>query len=254
VTLVSTDAFVLHAFDYLESSRILRLVTREAGLLSVIARGARKSGSKHGSSVDLFVNGAAQIYTKPGRELNNLSSFEVAVARPALGAELERFTAASALAELTLRFAQAENGDVIYDGIIEAFDALAHAPLGGAREAALAGAWALVARLGFAPSLESCAGCHASLGADEPAAFNHQAGGLLCERCARFAPGSRLLPPSARATLLLWIAGERTENATDAELRAHQRLLREFLGEHLTDGRPLRAFDVWERARWSTAI
>ena len=29
--------------------------------------------------------------------------------------------------------------------------------------------------------------------------------------------------------------------------RAHQRLLREFLEEHLADGRALRAFAAWER-------
>jgi DNA repair protein RecO (recombination protein O) len=33
----------------------------------------------------------------------------------------------------------------------------------------------------------------------------------------------------------------------DADSRAHQRLLREFLSQHLTDGRELRAFAAWER-------
>ena len=41
MSLVVTDAIVLHAFDYLESSRILKLATREAGVRSVLARGAR---------------------------------------------------------------------------------------------------------------------------------------------------------------------------------------------------------------------
>jgi len=43
MTLLVTDAIVLHSFDYLESSRILRLLTREAGVRSVLARGARRS-------------------------------------------------------------------------------------------------------------------------------------------------------------------------------------------------------------------
>jgi hypothetical protein len=30
-------------------------------------------------------------------------------------------------------------------------------------------------------------------------------------------------------------------------------LLREFLGEHLSDGRELRAFAVWERGAWDAA-
>ena len=37
--LLVSDAIVLHTFDYLESSRIVRLVTRDAGLRSALARG-----------------------------------------------------------------------------------------------------------------------------------------------------------------------------------------------------------------------
>jgi recombinational DNA repair protein (RecF pathway) len=39
MTFVSTDAIVLHVQDYLESSRIVRLATRELGVQSVLARG-----------------------------------------------------------------------------------------------------------------------------------------------------------------------------------------------------------------------
>src|ERR671921_134060 len=98
--LLTTDAVVLHAFDYLESSRILRLATREAGLQSVLAKGARKTQRKFGTALDLFAEGSAQIYTKPGRDLNTLGSFEVARARPQLGLDLGRFTAAAAVAEI----------------------------------------------------------------------------------------------------------------------------------------------------------
>ena len=52
--LLATEAIVLHAFDYLESSRIIRLLTREAGIQSTVARGARKSRGRYGSALDLF--------------------------------------------------------------------------------------------------------------------------------------------------------------------------------------------------------
>ena len=75
MSLTVTQAIVLHAFDYLESSRIIRLLTREGGVQSVLARGARKSRGRYGSALDLFAEGTAQIYVKPNRELHNLSSF-----------------------------------------------------------------------------------------------------------------------------------------------------------------------------------
>ena len=75
--LLATDAIVLHAFDYLESSRIIRLLTREAGVQSGLARGARKSRGRYGTALDLFAEGSAQLYVKPNRELHNLAGFEI---------------------------------------------------------------------------------------------------------------------------------------------------------------------------------
>jgi hypothetical protein len=49
------------------------------------------------------------------------------------------------------------------------------------------------------------------------------------------------------------LEGDDSVHLTDAEARSHQRLLREFLGAHLSDDRPLRAFAVWEHERWSAA-
>src|SRR5205085_1102119 len=83
-SLVVTEATVLHVFDYLESSRIFRLVTREAGVRSVLARGARRSTRRFGSALDLFAQGTAQLHVKPGRDLDTLGGFDVERARPAL--------------------------------------------------------------------------------------------------------------------------------------------------------------------------
>jgi DNA repair protein RecO (recombination protein O) len=59
-----------------------------------------------------------------------------------------------------------------------------------------------------------------------------------------------VLPPEARSALRQFLAGRRVLGLDDASGRAHQRLLREFLTEHLTDGRPMRAMELWEVARW----
>ncbi|HKG92845.1 MAG TPA: DNA repair protein RecO [Gemmatimonadaceae bacterium] len=251
--LVSTDAVVLHAFDYLETSRILRLATREAGVQTVLARGARRSQRRFGSAVDLFAQGAAQIYTKSGRDLNTLASFDVVRARPELAADLGRFAGASAVAEMMLRFGRDDSQPALFDTLVAALDAIGTAPPELAREAALAGAWHIVAELGFAPAVDLCGGCHEPLDPEAQAMFSHPAGGVLCARCARMHPGNRVLPASARGALREWIGGGRAGPRADGELRAHQRLLREFLREHLTDGRPLRAFEAWEHDRWSVA-
>jgi len=250
--LVVSDAVVLHVFDYLESSRIVRLATRDAGLRSVLARGARRTRTRYGSALDLFAGGVAEFHTKPGRDLHTLSNFDITRSREELATDLGRFTAAAALAELALRFVRDDAQSALYEVIVDGLDAIGVAPESAVTAAALGAAWRLVAELGFAPALLDCAICHRSIADDEPATFHHRAGGLACERCARVLHGGRPLPARARAHLRDWTGGvSATLVIADAEGRAHQRLLREFLAEHLADGRALRAFDVWESGNWS---
>ena len=125
MSLLATDAVVLHAFDYLETSRIYRLLTREAGFQSVLARGARRSRTRYGTAVDLFAEGEAQMAIRPQRELQTLTAFNVTRARPTLGESLPRFTAAAVIAELALRFAQDDAHPALYVAVCGAFDAIA---------------------------------------------------------------------------------------------------------------------------------
>ena len=254
MALVATDGIVLHSMNYLESSRILRLATRDAGVQSVLAKGARRPKSGHGAALDLFAQGVAQLSMRPGRDLHTLTSFDVARSRAELAADLGRFTAASAIAELMLRFARDDQQPALYDALAAALDAIGAAAPGHTRAAALAGAWSLVAELGFGPTVDRCASCDVPLTSAAAVAFSHPAGGALCARCAASAPGARTLPAAARDALRHWLTGAQPAvPSDDAALRAHQRLLREFLHEHLADGRPLHALETWEHARWAGA-
>jgi DNA repair protein RecO (recombination protein O) len=253
MSLTVTEAIVLHAFDYLESSRIIRLLTREGGVQSVLARGARKSRGRYGSALDLFAEGTAQIYVKPNRELHNLASFEISRSRSELAHDIGRFTAASTVAELALRFAGEDSGPVLYDTVVDVLDRISRSSPAHTIEDGLAGCWRIVSVLGFTPELSSCSLCHAPLRDADEATFSHGSGGIVCAACSKLAPGGRKIPASARAAIRRWLDGVESTDLTDAEARSHQRLLREFLGAHLSDDRPLRAFEVWEHERWSAA-
>lgn len=249
MSLLVTEAVVLHVMNYLESSRIVRLATRDAGLQSVVAKGARRPKNRFGAALDLFAEGSAQLLMKSGRDLHTLAGFEATRTRPGLGLDLGRFTGASAIAELMLRFAHDDAHPELFDALVRALDELAVAPEGRAREVALAAAWRLVGTLGFAPSLDRCSSCHGMVAREEAVRFHHRAGGVLCERCAQAHPGGRPIPLAALDTLRRWLDGEPAATLPAPEGRAHQRLLREFLREHLADGRPLRAFEAWEQDR-----
>lgn len=243
--LLVTDAIVLHAMEYLESSRILRLITREGGVQAVIAKGARRPKSRFGAALDLFAQGSAQILVKPGRDLQTLTAFDVARARNALAEDLGRFNGAAAIAEVVLRFAHDDSGPEFYDIVEHALDDVAAAPAGTARERTVGAIWRIVGALGFAPSLDACSVCHAPVDVGEAVLFHHRAGGILCDRCARAHGGGRAIPRDALDALRAWLGGDDSLALGAREGRAHQRLLHEFVREHLADGRALRAFDSW---------
>src|SRR5881396_421896 len=121
--LIVSEAIVLHAFDYLESSRIVRLVTRDAGMRSGIAKGARKSRRRFGSGLDM------------------LSGFEDVRTRTDLASDLERFSGAETIAEIALHFGREGADADLFDAIADAFDALTAQSTRDAREVTLGGAW-----------------------------------------------------------------------------------------------------------------
>ena len=251
--LVETDAIVLHAFDYSETSRILRLATRDAGVQSVLARGARRSKSRFGSAVDLFAQGNAELHLREGRDLQTLSAFDVTRARAAIADDLGRFTGASMVAEIMLRFGAADDShSSLFDALGASLDRIESASAERASEAGLSGAWRLLAELGFAPSLADCSACHVPLDPSATVSFHYALGGALCASCAAKNPGGRSLPPDERARIAAWcVADEGPARAlTPKEAQAHQRLLREFLEYHLSDNRTLRAFAAWEHGHW----
>jgi DNA repair protein RecO (recombination protein O) len=251
---VVSEAIVLHTFDYLESSRIVRLVTRDAGLRSALARGARKSRRRFGSGLDLFAQGSASFQVRAGRDLDTLTAFDEVEGRDRLAASLEQFTGAETIVEIVLRFGAMAVADAhLFDAVESALNGIAAASKDAARDATLAGAWRIVAALGHAPTLTQCVECGDALDDAATALFVHSAGGVVCPRCATLSPGGRKLPGPARLTIAAWLEGRDSRPSSDAEARAHQRLLREFLEYHVHDGRGLRAFDLWEGTGWSAA-
>ncbi len=243
-----TQALVLHAADYLESSRILRMLTRDAGMQSAVARGARSSRKRFGAALGLFAGGQAVLQMKPGRDLHTLSSFDVTDAHTDLALDLDRFAAASAVAELVQRLVVDDVADVaadIFDGVAAGLRLLGAASGSEIVPTTLGLLWRLVSTVGFRPELDNCVECHSPVPKDADLRFHAMAGGIICSNCASRIPGGRLLPASARAQLSEWLAGG-SPVVEPMMARAHQRLLREYVMGHLAERRALRAYEAWE--------
>ena len=242
---------MLATLRYRESSKIVRLATRELGVQSVIAKGALRPRSRFGAALQLFSEGAAMFHYRPQRDLHTLSSFDPDTVRLGLTSDLRTFSAASVMAELMIRFAPAEAHPESYATIHDTMELLAAVPAEATEVVALRGLWGLVASLGFRPSMDCCARDGAPLAAG-PVSFSPADGGLLCRRCSP-PPGAHTLSPQVKADLeALLDPAREAPLLDDRHAAAHRRLLARYVAHHLAEGQPLTAMDFWLGQREAT--
>jgi DNA repair protein RecO (recombination protein O) len=245
--LVTSSAIVLHGFRYSESSKIVRLLTPHYGVQSAIAKGALKPKSRFGAALQLLSEGVAQLYMKPGRDLNTLADFDVTASRQELAHDVARFAAGAAVAELVLRFAPAEAHPEIYDLVGTRLDRLATVPRGELDTAGLIALWAVVSALGFAPTLDACARGGHQL-PEGRVAFSVADGGFLCGACARGRKTSRLDQLDRDALVRMVLRGDADIGQLPSRhAAAHRRLLTRFVQSHLAETKDLKALAFWER-------
>ncbi|MGH7483892.1 MAG: DNA repair protein RecO [Longimicrobiales bacterium] len=236
---VHDDAIVLQAFAYGDTSRILRLLTRRHGVVSVMAKGARRPRSRYGGLLEPFTEGVVSLYIKDSRELQTLAGFDLTRSGQRLGDDLVRFGGASLVAEIVLSTASAQPDPELYDRVVRALRELGQRTGADLEVALLAELWGLVAHLGFAPELDRCQVCGRCVGPRDDTAFDYAAGGIRCAACPATELGRRL-PANARLTLSALLRGERP---TLDRTGAHWALLSRFVAYHVVEGRTLRSLE-----------
>ena len=222
--LVSTPAIVLSALRYSETSKIVRLATRDVGVQSAIAKGALRPRSRFGAALQLLSEGHAQLLTKEHRELHILAAFDLTRLHAGLAADIAKYAAASVLAELMLRFAPPDPHPESFDLLQEALGAL-----------------------------EACVLDGAVLAPEGGLLFSASDGGAVCPHCAKH-HGATHLPVESRADLTSLLDPGAPLPALDGRhAAAHRRLLARYIRYHLAEGVELPALDFWLRRPWEAA-
>nr|MBA3555234.1 DNA repair protein RecO [Gemmatimonadales bacterium] len=181
--LVATPAVVLSTLRYSETSKIVRLATRDIGVQSAVAKGALRPRSRFGAALQLLSEGQAQLLIKEHRELHTLTAFDLSALHVGLASDVGRYATAMALAEVMLRFAPADPHPQSYDLLREALGSLETAPAPVLEPLGLRVLWHLVSSLGFAPSLDACVRDGLPL-PEGGLPFSTREGGALCAGCA----------------------------------------------------------------------
>jgi DNA repair protein RecO (recombination protein O) len=223
-------------------------------VLSAVAKGASRPKSKFGARRQLLSEGVAQLFVKQNRDLHTLAEFEVENLRQELATDIRRYGSASALAELVLRFAPAEQNEEIYVRLVAYLDSLAVVPEDYLETTSLSALWGIVCALGFEPAVDGCA----RDGRDIPegsALFSIADGGLLCKACAKdsgIGGTTTRLRSEDRVGLEHLILGRVDEVGPLPSLHAaaHRRLLVRFITRHVSEDRDLKALSFWEALSW----
>jgi len=157
--LVNTDAIVLRTYNLAESDRIVVCLTRSAGLVRGVAKGARRMKSRFGAALEPFTLVRLSFYEKENRELVSISSAEILKSNFALNVKPEAAEVLAYMGELINEFAPPHEADERMFRMLSAcVDAVATAT-GSEREITRYFEIWLLRLAGLFPDLRACAGC-----------------------------------------------------------------------------------------------
>lgn len=238
-----TPAIVLGSLRYGETSRIVRLATRDVGVLSAIAKGALRPKSRFGAALQLLSEGQAHLIASRSSDLHTLVAFDLTATHAGLASNLERFASGSALAEVAARFLPPVANPECFDELRHDIALIELAPAAAVGVVALRALWRLVDELGLGPVLTRCARDGTALPAGE-VAFSLRDGGFLCAACGRQGATTHLgvtdredfqalLDPAGQLPVLDGRQGD-----------AHRRLFLRWVREHLGDS-AMPALEAW---------
>src|SRR3989442_2266608 len=105
MALVTTSAVVLRTYPYSETSKIVRLATRDLGVQSAIAKGVLRPRSRFAAGVGLLSEGMGQLYHPATPGLQTLPALDPLVLRGQLGPDAGRFSGGTAHAGHMLKMA-----------------------------------------------------------------------------------------------------------------------------------------------------
>jgi DNA repair protein RecO (recombination protein O) len=177
-----TEAFVLRTYRLAEADKIVALLTRSAGVVRGVARGAYKLKSRFGASLEPFTLISLSYYEREARELVSIRQAEILRSYFHLAAEAETVAELDYLGELILEFVPPHDpNERLFRMIRACLDAIAKTPADINEIARYFEVW-LLKLSGFLPDVRTCASCQRQL---NETVFLNADSTLQCASCAQ---------------------------------------------------------------------
>lgn len=235
-----TEAIALRTFPYSETSLVVVWLTRDAGRLTTLVKGALRPKSAFIGHIDIFYTCEILYYDRDQRDLCILRECSPLKVRDRFRRDWKGCGLASYLSDLVYRASPVRGHQPgWFDFLDRSLDLIHHEP--ATSRLLLWLELKFLDQLGLAPRLRLCTACHQPLA--WPARFDLRAGGPVCARCAGDAPSpSAAVAPDVLAALAAWQradvpAGPRNTRTTPEQLHAMETLMGDFLEYHLERSR-----------------
>jgi DNA repair protein RecO (recombination protein O) len=191
MSLIKTEAIVLKASDYSESTRLVTLFSPDYGRIRVLAKGIRRLKSRDRGALEPFSRVQATLYLKDPGGLGTFKEGSLLAGATALRDDYDRWLLASLVLEVIDRATlPGEDLGDLYERVCAFLDELKTTGRPGEATAA-ALAW-MLGWFGFGLNLEACGLCGAQ---GATAGFRIDQSCVVCERCAGQSEYYRPLPP-----------------------------------------------------------
>lgn len=195
--LVTTDAIVLRTYNLAESDRIVVCLTRSAGLVRGVAKGARRMKSRFGAALEPFTQVRLAYHERENRDLVTISSADILKSHFALNLKPEVAEVLAYMGELINEFAPPHEADErMFRMLAACVDALA-LQTGAERQLTRYFEIWLLRLAGLFPDLRACVNCGLEL-TDALPTFVDIELSSYCNDCRPNAP-SNLSPEVLRA-------------------------------------------------------
>jgi DNA repair protein RecO (recombination protein O) len=209
-------AICLRCTDYSETSQVLHLLTRGAGLVRLLAKGSKRPKSKSGGAIDLMSEGDLVFIGGSAGGLGTLTEFSESVSRAGLRRDAGRLNAALFMVELAGEaLGEGDSHPEVFDLLHNGLERLNQQ---GAVAAVLAYfQWRLLRLVGLLGEMGVCVSCGQTAGAaggGHAAYFSSIQGGLLCPACEGSAAEKYRLDGATMAGLATLAAAEAGRKVT----------------------------------------
>jgi DNA repair protein RecO (recombination protein O) len=233
-----SKGIVLRSIRYGEADRILDLYTWDAGLVSAIAKGIRRTKSRFGARLEPL--SCVDFVAYHGRTLDTVTQAEVLRSFRGVREDLARFEVAAGMVGSVRALSGGDEADRrVFNLLYNSLDALEERDAGfEAVEAAFGLKLSILA--GYAPQLDACLSCEANLDQlAEPLYFAPNLGGVLCSECRSQTGDSFPLPPGTLERLKVLIEQPIREAPTEGGLaEAVLRVVRTHVVAHAPGNAP----------------